>query len=134
MYIPNPDNNRVLGYPAIPTTNGAAASFVLGQPDFTHSAANTNGGAPPDAAGMSLPGMALEHDGPLFVVVAFTHRILIWTTEPTTTQTPVAVVVGQPNMTTTTTMHLGRAGHQLCQHDARLGRAGPAGLYLECAQ
>src|SRR5687768_2194311 len=34
LFIGDYDHHRVLGYNAVPTSNGAAADFVLGQADF----------------------------------------------------------------------------------------------------
>src|SRR5260221_14544868 len=45
-------NNRVLIWNSIPTTNGAAANLVLGQPDFSSSTLN-NGGR--SASSMNRP-------------------------------------------------------------------------------
>jgi hypothetical protein len=96
LYIPDYNNARVLGYLAIPTTNGAAADFVLGQPDFvTRTSVNS-------AIGMDGPQTSIVYNGKLLVLDWGYNRILIWNTKPTTTQAPADIVVGQPNMTTVT--------------------------------
>ncbi len=85
-----------MGYKnGIPTTSGAAADFVLGQPDFT--SANFVAAA----NGMSGPQTVTEGNGRLFNIDYDYNRVLIWNTPPTTTQAPADMVVGQPDFTTT---------------------------------
>lgn len=100
LYIVDRNRNRVLIYNSIPTTNGAAADLVLGQPDFISSTAN-NGGR--GANTFNLP-MDLWSDGDkLFVADNGNQRVLIWNTIPTVNNQAADVVVGQTSMTTTTT-------------------------------
>lgn len=91
FYAPDYDNDRVLGFlGGIPSSNGAAADFVLGQPDFT-----TN--IPGDAAdAMYSPQTVTTAGGKLFVAEYGNNRVLVWNTPPTTTQVPADLVVGQP--------------------------------------
>lgn len=93
LYLSDYYNNRVLGYNTVPTSNGAAADFVLGQPDFTSSSAGTS------ATAMTGPQTAIVHDGKLLVLEYDNRRILIWNTKPSTTNAPADVVIGQANMT-----------------------------------
>ena len=96
FYAPIYYDARVMGYTGgIPTTSGAAADFVLGQPDFTSDAASAT------ATGMNGPQTVTEGNGRLFNVDYLYNRILIWNTPPTTTQAAANVVVGQPDFTTT---------------------------------
>jgi hypothetical protein len=96
FYAPVYNEGRVMGYRnGIPAANGAAADFVLGQPDFT--SANFVAAA----NGMSGPQTVTEGNGRLFNVDYDYNRVLIWNTPPTTTQAPADVVVGQPDFTTT---------------------------------
>ena len=96
LYVPDYSNSRVLGYTTVPTTNGAAADFVLGQPDFTTTSRLVT------ATGMSTPQTVVTYQGKLLVVDYHNNRVLIWNSLPTSTQTPADVVVGQPSMTTNT--------------------------------
>jgi hypothetical protein len=96
LYVPDNSNARVLGYTTVPTTNGAAANFVLGQPDFTTTSQLVT------ATGMSAPQTVVIYQGKLLVVDQNYNRVLIWNSLPTSTQTPADVVVGQPSMTTST--------------------------------
>jgi hypothetical protein len=91
FYAPDYGQDRVLGFlGGIPTTNGAAADFVLGQPDFVTDTTS-------DAAdGMDGPQTAMGAAGKLFVNEYGNSRVLVWNTPPTTTQAPADLVVGQP--------------------------------------
>ena len=88
-------NHRVLIWHQVPTTDGAAAGVVLGQPD-DHSEGPAAGGAGP-ANGRHLPTGVLGHDGRLVGADAWHHRVLVWDTLPTTTGTPPDRVLGQPD-------------------------------------
>jgi hypothetical protein len=90
VYLPDYGNNRVLGYTAVPSANGAAADFVLGQTDFV---SNVSGAG---AAQMSGPQSAVTAEGRLFVADYSNNRILVWNSLPTTTAASADLVVGQP--------------------------------------
>ena len=90
------NNHRVLIWNSIPSSNGAAADVVLGQPDMT---SNTSAGG---ASGMSWPDSVKILNGKLFVSDSGNCRVLIWNTIPTTDGQPADVVIGQPDMITTT--------------------------------
>jgi hypothetical protein len=89
-------NHRILLWRGPPTQNGQAADVVLGQPDFTTEGANANGRGP--ANGMHLPTGVTIHEGRLIVADAWNHRILVWETVPTVSNTPPDYAIGQPNM------------------------------------
>jgi len=100
LFVADTQNDRVLIYNSIPTSNGAAADIVLGQPNMTTyvqiniaeqstSAANNN----------LLTPVSVTSDGTrLFVADLGYNRVLIWNTIPTANQQPADVEVGQPNM------------------------------------
>src|SRR5208282_4038876 len=93
-------NNRVLIYNSIPTSNGANADVVLGQPNFTTyvqiNIADQNTSA---AANNMLNPVAVTSDGVhLFVTDLGFNRVLIWNSIPTQNQQPADVEVGQPDM------------------------------------
>ncbi|MEK8023870.1 MAG: hypothetical protein AAB229_08705 [Candidatus Hydrogenedentota bacterium] len=80
--------SRVLIWNSIPTTNGAPADLVLGQPDFT--TADQAWGS----RGMStVRGIAISRDGVLAVADNGNGRILIWNKVPTTSQAPAEKVL-----------------------------------------
>jgi hypothetical protein len=105
LYVPDELNNRVLGFTGVPAADGTAASFALGQPDLTSSAAGTT------AQNMSKPSDCTVADGKLFVVDHQNHRVLIWNSLPTSS-VPADVVVGQVDFTSSlpATSQTGLAG------------------------
>lgn len=92
FYLPDTFNNRVLGFSAMPTADGEAADFVMGQPDFTTNAAGVT------AQNFSLPTDCAVSAGKLFLADYLNRRVLIWNSLPTA-NTPASVVVGQPDFT-----------------------------------
>jgi hypothetical protein len=89
LYLPDSENNRVLGFNTIPTSNDAEADFVLGQLNLT---SNSPGTA---ANEMDYPTTVKTYNGKLFVTDFHNSRVLIWNTVPTTSGTNADVVVGQ---------------------------------------
>lgn len=89
-------NHRVLLWNNMPTTDGAAADVVLGQPGPSSVTTNT----PP--AGSPIPftqPLHVETDGTrLAVADTFNHRVLIWNKIPKNGATPPDVVVGQDDL------------------------------------
>ena len=93
LYIPDSENNRVLGFKKMPKKNGASAKFVLGQTNFT----NNNEGT--SSTGFNFPGKVTTAGNQLFMVDFSNSRVLIWNKLPTKTNTPADLVVGQPDFT-----------------------------------
>src|SRR5215831_4787144 len=101
LYVADTQNNRVLIYNRIPTSNGAAADVVLGQPNFTTfvqpDLTQQQTGA---KANLLLNPVSVTSDGTrLFVTDLGYNRVLIWNSIPSRNQQPADVVVGQPDMT-----------------------------------
>jgi hypothetical protein len=99
LFVADPQNHRVLIWNTFPTTNGAAADVVLGQPNSTSSTVN-NGGL--GAASLSRPTVVYVSDEKLFVSDSGNNRVLVWNAIPTDNQAPADLVLGQPNMTSGT--------------------------------
>ena len=100
LYVADTQNNRVLIYNQIPTSNGAAADVVLGEPNFT-TAVQPNLAAQTTSATASnlLNPVAVSSDGThLFVTDLGYNRVLIWNSIPTTNAAPADVEIGQPDM------------------------------------
>ena len=100
LYVADTQNNRVLIYNQIPTSNGAAADVVLGEPNFT-TAIQPNLASQTTSATASnlLNPVAVSSDGVhLFVTDLGYNRILIWKSIPTTNAAPADVEIGQPDM------------------------------------
>jgi hypothetical protein len=90
-------NNRVLLWQTLPTTNGAAATGVLGQASFTAT------GASAGAAGLNDP-RSLATDGTQLAVADYGNsRVVLYPTVPVaTTGSSANVVLGQGNFTRVT--------------------------------
>jgi hypothetical protein len=96
MFVADRNNNRVMAFNRVPTANGTAADFVIGQPDFV-----TNGAATTDK-GLNHPYAAYCMANKLFVVEQGNHRILVFDPIPTATNPTASYVIGQPDMVTGT--------------------------------
>jgi hypothetical protein len=82
-------NNRVLVWNSIPTTNGAPADVVIGQPDFT---SNTPGS---QANQLDSPwGVNYSPDGKLLIVNAYNHNVYIYDSIPVSNGESATVVIG----------------------------------------
>src|SRR5215831_1581818 len=100
LYVADTQNNRVLIFNHIPTSNGAAADVVLGQPnmttfvqpDLTQQELDVN-------AQRLLNPVAVSSDGTrLFVTDLGYNRVLIWNSIPTTNQQAADIALGQPDL------------------------------------
>lgn len=95
LYVSELFSNRILGFVGLPTQNGKAADFVLGQPDFM----STTDGA--GRAGLAGP-QGSSSDGTRFAVAErINNRILLFTTLPQSTGAEASLVLGQPDFTST---------------------------------
>jgi hypothetical protein len=83
LYVADAGHNRVLGWNALPTTNGAAADLVLGQGDFTHVSANDDAqagqdGSAPTKRTLSFPSGVTTAGNALVVSDTLNRRFLIF--------------------------------------------------------
>lgn len=91
LYLPDSDNNRILGFNAIPEVNDATADFVLGQADFeTNTAGNS-------ADLFDSPQSPSASDGQLFVADYFNNRVVVYKPIPAT-GTTATFALGQLNL------------------------------------
>lgn len=89
LYIADTANSRVLGFNAIPSSNGDVADFVLGQ-------SSVSGISPGTAANrLAQPGSVYTDGNRLVVADSGNNRVLIWNTLPQTTGALPDVVLGQ---------------------------------------
>jgi len=102
MYVSDAGNNRVAAFSPIPRTNGATASFVIGQPSLATNSANAYG-----ATGQSLSAPYAAHcvGGKLFILDRNNARVPVFNTAPTTgapgaTAATANYVIGRPDLTT----------------------------------
>ena len=96
LAIADTDNNRVLIWNAIPTTNNRPADVVVGQPDFTTTATSV----PPTAKSLRGPQGVWIQGGKLYITDTQDHRVLIYNSIPTSNGAAADLVLGQPNFTT----------------------------------
>jgi len=102
LYVADTQDNRILIYNQIPTTNNVAADVVIGQPNFTSFVQPdlTQQNATPNASNMQDP-VSVTTDGQrMFVADLAQNRVLIWNTIPTTNGAPADIALGQLNLTT----------------------------------
>jgi len=102
LYVADTQNNRVLIWNNIPTSNGKAADVVLGAPDFTTFVQPdlTQQTTSATAQNMLNP-VSVTSDGVhLFVTDLGYNRVLIWNSIPTSNAAAANVVIGQPDFTT----------------------------------
>lgn len=89
-------SHRVMVWNGIPAASGANAQLVLGQTDF---AGNTVGTT---ASKLRFPSGVWTDGTRLAVADTINHRVLIWTTFPTSNGQAADVVLGQPDFVTAT--------------------------------
>ncbi|UCD55403.1 MAG: hypothetical protein JSV93_00980, partial [Candidatus Omnitrophota bacterium] len=101
LFISEWTNNRVLIYNSIPTTNNASADVVIGQANFTNSAANdSDGDGVTDSVAantMNNPNWVVSDGTRLIVSEYSNNRVLIYNNIPTTNNASADVVIGQPD-------------------------------------
>ncbi|MFA5926477.1 MAG: hypothetical protein WC831_06170 [Parcubacteria group bacterium] len=97
LFICDSENNRVLVYNSIPTSNNASADVVIGQSDMASSSENQ--GTTVAANTMFLPTSIFFDGKKLFVSDWQNQRILIFNSVPSANNASADVVIGQPNMT-----------------------------------
>jgi len=99
LFVADTHNHRVLVWNNIPTSNGQAADYVLGEPNLSAAPPATQLDLPPQANNLFAPTSVTSDGTRLYVTDLGHNRVLIWNSIPTTTQQPADVVVGQPDMT-----------------------------------
>lgn len=92
LYAIDTSNHRVLGWSRTPTVAGQEAYFVLGQDLFT-----TGDSTTPTPDRFAIPDGGSVSGGLLLLADSGNHRLLIWSTPPTTTLAPADLVLGQPD-------------------------------------
>jgi hypothetical protein len=97
LIVADTDDNRVLIWNTIPTTNNQNADVVIGQPNFT---TNALPGNTPNANSMRGPEGVWIQNGKLFVADTQNNRVLIFNHIPTTNGVAADLVLGAPNFTT----------------------------------
>ncbi len=92
MIVADENNHRVLIWNKIPTSNGAPADVVVGQPDFTSNSFGTGNRQ------LNRPNRVLvSADGRLLIVDQANNRVLVFNQIPQTNFDSADVVIGQAN-------------------------------------
>jgi hypothetical protein len=111
VVVADTDNNRVLIWNSIPTSNNQPADVVIGQANFTsNSLPGSNGSFTPTAASLRGPQGVWIQDGRLYIADTQNHRVLIYNSIPTQNGAAADVVLGQPDFTTFVQPDLTQAG------------------------
>ena len=97
MFVADRYNHRVLIFNSIPTSNGASADVVIGQPDMATNIVNYGGVS---ARSLYNPGDVFTDGTKLVISDSYNNRILIFNSIPTSNYPVADVVIGQPDMTT----------------------------------
>jgi hypothetical protein len=95
LVVADEANNRVLIWNTIPTTNGAPADLVVGQPDFTA----LDNPEPPNEQSLNQPGGVASDGSSLYVEDSSNNRILVYSPFPTSNNPEASVVLGQADFT-----------------------------------
>jgi hypothetical protein len=98
LIVADAGNHRVLIWNTLPTANGQPADVILGQAGASDALSN-RGLAAPTGATMASPSGVDAAGGALFVADSGNNRVLVYPTFPTTTGTPAAHALGQPDLT-----------------------------------
>lgn len=105
LYVSDPDNNRILVWDLNSFSDGKAASFVLGQADFTtkdeDQACGGGSFGTVNECGMHFP-TQMHYDPAgtrLFVADSNNNRVLVFETENLANGMPATAVLGQPDFT-----------------------------------
>ena len=103
LIVADSNNNRILIWNTIPTSNGTPADVVLGQNSFTTCKANddlqTGSTNSVTARTLNYPAGMWSNGTKLIVADASNNRVLIWNHIPTTNFTPADHVLGQGDFT-----------------------------------
>ena len=90
------DNNRVLIWTSLPSSNGQAANLVLGQSGFNGSSAGTTASAVRSPQGVAYD----SNSGYLYIADTGNNRVLAWTASITANNQAANFVLGQSNFVT----------------------------------
>lgn len=99
LYVVDNQNNRVLVFNSIPSSNDPAADFALGQPDTASSGPNQNG--PAAANTLSDPYGVYSDGNNVYVADYGNNRVLVYPVSSLGTDESASVALGQPDMGST---------------------------------
>lgn len=97
LVVADSNNNRVLIYNSVPSTNNVPADVVIGQPDFSATSPNQGGSANQNT--LSNPSGVGCAGNTLLIGDTNNHRVLIYNVLPKTNNASADVVIGQQDFT-----------------------------------
>jgi uncharacterized protein (TIGR03437 family) len=103
LVVADTDNNRLLVWNNIPTSNGANADIELGQDDFN----SVRQPLVTDNKSFSGPQGLWLQNGRLYVADTQNHRVMIWNSVPTQNNQPADIVLGVADFNTNPDVTLG---------------------------
>lgn len=113
LIVADSNNNRVLIWDSIPTTNGVSADVVVGQTDFNTCVVDNDGSGSasttPSASNLDYPDGVWSDGTRVVVSDASNNRVLIWNTFPTADFAQADVALGQNSFTCGARNNLGVA-------------------------
>jgi hypothetical protein len=112
LMVADASNNRVLVWNTVPSSSGTAANFVIGQTNLTLGSSATS------SNGLSSPQDLFCSGSKLFVADASNHRVLIYNSIPTASNPNADLVLGQPNMTSSSSNNGGISASTLYNPNA----------------
>lgn len=89
-------NHRILIWNRVPAVDETPADVVLGQPSLDSEGPAARGRGPEN--GLRLPTGVLVAERKLLVADAWHHRVLVWNTIPTASDTPPDYAIGQADL------------------------------------
>src|SRR5271167_2501614 len=98
LFVADTQNHRVMVFNSIPTSNGMAADYVLGEPNFNTAPSAQTVFITAAANNLFYPASVTSDGTRLFVADLGNNRVLIWNSIPTTTQQAADLEIGQPDM------------------------------------
>jgi len=101
LFVSDSLNHRILVWNSLPTTNGQAADYVIGQTSLTAGVANAGVNGAVSATGLHAPDAVMVHNGSLFVSDEGNNRLLVYTPVPTASGAAATAVIGQNTLTMT---------------------------------
>ena len=107
VLVADNNSNRILIWNTIPFGSGVPANLVLGQSSMLTCYSNRNGIVTPGT--LSGPQSVWSDGTRIIVADSFNHRVLIWNSFPTANGAPADVVLGQPDMFSSTATLTGGA-------------------------
>lgn len=95
LYVSDSQNNRVMGWNGMPTTNNQPADFFVGQNGGSTGSPNAAAGSQmPNAIGLHIPGEITVAHGSLYIVDMVNFRVVVHTPRPTTSGESADAVLG----------------------------------------